>query len=147
MAAPLKLRAQDEEDLAVLSAILQDALVTVGDMVFLPEERRFVLVANRFRWEPAAGGERHNFERILSGLCIDGVQAVQRRGFRPAAADRILELLAIRAAPGRLYFDFAGDAGIRLEVEGIRCRLEDLGEPWPTRWRPRHPVDEARGSG
>ena len=51
MADPLKLRAEDEEDLAVVSTILQDALVPVAEMAYLPEEKRFVLVANRFKWE------------------------------------------------------------------------------------------------
>jgi hypothetical protein len=143
MAPPLKLRAEDEEDLAVVSAIFQDALVAVGDMAYLPDERRFVLVANRFRWEPGAEHGRRDFERTLTGLCIEEVTGVQRRGFRPSEGDRILELLAIRATAGRLFLDFAGG----LEVERIRCRLDDLGEPWPTRWRPRHPVDEAGGSG
>ena len=71
----LKLRAEDAEDLAVISAILQDALVPVGEMAYLPEEQRFVLVANRFRWEPRRRARRtpQTFERTLSGLRIDGV--------------------------------------------------------------------------
>ena len=143
MTGPLKLRAEDDDDLAVISAILQDALVTVGEMVFLPEEQRFVLVANRFRWEPQEGEPRHDFERILTGLRVDGVRKVQRRGFHPREAERILVLLAIRAEPGALLLDFAGGSSIRLDVERVLCHLDDLGEPWPTRWRPRHPVEDA----
>jgi hypothetical protein len=142
VAGPLKLRAEDEADLAVLSAILQDALVTVGEMVYQPAERRFVLVANRFRWEPEPDPSRQSFERVLSGFRIDGVVSVRRRGFRPSDRERLLALLAIRAEPGTLFLDFAGGSSIRLEVERILCHLDDLGEPWPTRWRPRHPVDE-----
>jgi len=149
--AGLKLRAGDSEDLAVISAILQDALVTVGEMVYLPEESRFVLVANRFRWEPLPDGGRKNFERTLSGLCFDGVSGVQRRGFRPRDGDRILSLLAIRAETpidpdGKataIILDFAGGSSVRLEVEQLLCHLDDLGEPWPTRWRPKHPVAES----
>ena len=145
MTDALKLRAEDSEDLAVISAILQDALVAVSEMIYLPEERRFVLVANRFRWEPTAGDARRIFERRMSGLRIDNVTGVQRRGFHPREADRLLVLLAIRADPGTLYLDFAGGSSIRLEVERIECHLDDFGEPWPTRWRPRHPVqDEAK---
>ena len=143
MPGSLKLRAEDDDDLAVISAILQDALVTVGEMVFLPEEQRFVLVANRFRWEPQGDGPRHDFERILTGLRVDGVRKVQRRGFHPREAERILALLAIRAEPGALLFDFAGGSSIRLDVERVLCHLDDFGEPWPTRWRPRHPVEDA----
>ncbi len=149
--AGLRLRAMDQEDLAVISAILQDALVSVGEMVYLPEESRFVLVANRFRWEPTPGETRQDFERILSGLCIDGVTAVRRRGFNPREHDRILSLLAIQAEapeatpdkPTALILEFAGGSTIRLEVGRLLCHLDDLGEPWPTRWRPKHPVTEA----
>jgi hypothetical protein len=136
MAAALKLRAEDEDDVAVLSTVLQDALVPVAEMAYLPDERQFVLVANRFRWE---GQE---VERTLAGLCIDQVARVQRRGFSPGDPDRILVLLALRAEGGALHLEFAGGGSIRLEVEAIACRLDDLGEPWPTRWRPRHHVGE-----
>jgi hypothetical protein len=149
--AGLKLRAADAEDLAVMSAILQDALVTVGEMVYLPEESRFVLVANRFRWERQPGETRKNAERTLSGLCIDSVTAVQRRGFNPRDEERILSLLAIQPesleqAPEQLaalILEFAGGNSIRLEVGRLLCHLDDLGEPWPTRWRPKHPVAES----
>jgi hypothetical protein len=143
MADALKLRGEDEEDLAVISAVLQDALVAVGEMAYLPGEQRFVLVANRFRWEPPASGPRQNFERRWAGLRFDGVRGVQRRGFDPRDAERLLVLLAIRAQPGFVYLDFAGGSSLRLEVERILCHLDDLGEPWPTRWRPRHPVEDA----
>src|SRR5579883_1205777 len=117
MTDALKLRAEDEEDLAVISAVLQDALVAVSDMAYLPVERR------------------------LSGFRADEVVAVRRRGFHPRDGDRLLVLLAIRADPGALLLDFAGGASIRLEVGRILCHLDDLGEPWRTRWRPRHPVE------
>jgi hypothetical protein len=138
MATALKLRALDAEDLAVFSTVLQDALVPVAEMAWLPDERRFVLVANRFRWDGAAAGR--SFERILSGLCVEDVATVQRRGFSTGEQDRILSLLALRSEGDALFLEFAGGASIRLEVARIDCRLDDLGEPWPTRWRPRHPA-------
>ena len=140
MADALKLRAVDEDDVAVLSTVLQDALVPVAEMVFLGDEQRFVLVANRFRWEP--GEAARGFERTFAGLCIDHVTRVQRRGVSPADTDRILVLLALRAEAGSLYLEFAGGGSIRLEVERIACRLDDLGEPWPTPWRPSHALGE-----
>ncbi|HJT06296.1 MAG TPA: DUF2948 family protein, partial [Stellaceae bacterium] len=133
----------DEEDLAVISAILQDALVAVGEMAYFPDETRFVLVANRFRREPPAAGSRRNAERQFAGLRFDSVRSVQRRGFSPQESDRLMVLLAIRAEAGSLFLDFAGGGSIRLEVEQILCHLDDLGEPWPTRYRPRHPVEDA----
>jgi hypothetical protein len=145
--AGLKLRAADAEDLAVLSAILQDSLVTIGDMAYLPDESRFVLVANRFRWEPQAGAAPTKGERVLTGLCIDGVKTVSRRGFSPRDGDRILSLLALHmegeGAGASLILNFAGGSSVRLEVEQILCHLDDLGEPWPTRWRPKHPLADA----
>jgi hypothetical protein len=140
VAPGLKLRAADADDLSVISAILQDALAPVAEMAFLPEDRQFVLVLNRFRWEPgeaASGGGR--FERTLTGLCFSGVSRVQRRGFSPGDGDRILVLLALRAEGGAIYLDFSGGSSIRLDTDAIACRLDDLGEPWPTPWRPAHP--------
>jgi hypothetical protein len=143
MVERLKLRAEDSADLAVLSAVLQDALLPVADMTFLPEERRFVLVANRFCWECAAKAEGTGFERILTGVTFDAVDGVQVRGFSPNERDRILEVLAIVFEPGHIRIDFSGDDCVRLEVDRIVCHLEDLGEPWPTHWRPKHPLAEA----
>ncbi|HYC14131.1 MAG TPA: DUF2948 family protein [Stellaceae bacterium] len=139
----LKLVAHDEEDLAVLSAVLQDALIPISEMAYLPEEQRFALVANRFRWEAPPDRPRDNFERRLTGFSVGGVTAVKRRGFSLAEPDRILALLAIRQIGDALQLDFAGGAAIRLETGEILCHLDDLGEPWPTRWQPRHPLDEA----
>jgi hypothetical protein len=138
MADGLKLRAEDTEDLAVISAILQDALVAVGEMIYIAEECRFVLVANRFRGEVPD----HQRERRLCGLRVDEVTAVRRRGFHPRETERLLVLLAIQAQPGALLLDFAGGSSIRLEVEKILCHLDDFGEPWPTKLRPRHPVGD-----
>ena len=136
----LKLLARDEEDLAVISAVLQDALIPVSEMAYLPEEQRFALVANRFRWEAPPDRPRDNFERRFTGLSIGGVGAVRRRGFRPGDPERILALLALRRVGGALQLDFAGGASIQLETAEILCHLDDLSEPWPTRWQPRHPL-------
>jgi hypothetical protein len=136
----LKLLARDEEDLAVISAVLQDALIPVSEMAYLPDEQRFALVANRFRWEAPHDRPRDNFERRLTGLSIGGVTGVRRRGFNPGDPTRILALLAVRRVAGALQLDFAAGASIRLETAEILCHLDDLSEPWPTRWQPRHPV-------
>jgi hypothetical protein len=142
--AGLKLRAEDADDLAVLSACLQDAVVAVRDLAYLAEDRRFVLLANRFRWErgPRRGRRDARFERILCAITFEEVTAVAYRGFRRSEDDRILSLLSIRFAPGNakatIHLDFSGGAAIRLEVARIACRSRDLGEPWPTPWRPRH---------
>ena len=137
-AGKLKLRAEDAEDLAVISAFLQDALAPVADMVFLPDERRFVLVVNRFMWERPPLDRKGHCERTLTGIAFDGVTAVRVRGFERNARDRILQILAVRAVPGSIIFEFSGEDAMRLESGQILCHVEDIGEPWPTPWRPRH---------
>jgi hypothetical protein len=142
--AALKLRAEDTEDLAVISACLQDALVPVRDLAYVPEDRAFLFVANRFRWEnglsPAPG--EAGFERILCGITFSEVAAVSYNGFRRSEDGRILSLLAIRPEDGAVHLEFSGGATIRLEVARILCLATDLGEPWPTQWQPRHDADE-----
>ena len=139
----LRLRAEDADDLEVLSAVLQDALVAVGEMIFIAAERRFVLVANRFRHETQAKAPREGRERVMTGLRIDGVTGVKRRGLHPGEAERLLVLLAVSAGAGAIFLDFAGGGSIRLESGRILCHLDDFGEPWPTRFRPSHPVEDA----
>ena len=138
--AALKLRAEDGEDLAVISACLQDALVSVRDLAYVLEDHTFLLVANRFRWEgglgPAPGEAGH--QRTLCGVTFGEVSAVSYSGFRRSEDGRILSLLAIRPASGAILLEFSGGAAIRLEVARILCHATDIGEPWPTPWQPRH---------
>jgi DUF2948 family protein len=151
----LRLRAEDAEDLAVISACLQDALVSVRDLAYDRDARNFVLVANRFRWEGSGedGGKGVGspFERTLCGVVFDQVDGVAYRGFHRSEEDRILALLAIRPsfgqtpgvpAGGVILLEFAAGVTIRLSASGISCRARDFGEPWPTPWHPDHPLDE-----
>src|ERR1700675_4394679 len=96
--AELRLRAEDAEDLAVISACLQDALVSVRDLAYDRDARIFVLVANRFRWEGGAKGEgaARPFERTLCGVAVEEIDGVVYRGFHRSEEDRILSLLAVR---------------------------------------------------
>ena len=146
--AALKLRAEDADDLAVISACLQDALVAVRDLAFVPQDRTFLMAANRFRWEGAARPERAEtgYQRILCGITFGAVAGVSYIGFRRSEDDRILSLLTIR--PWRdgegdaIRLEFSGGAAIRLDVARITCHAQDVGEPWPTQWQPQHDADE-----
>ena len=146
----LKLRAEDADDLAVISACLQDALVAVRDLAYDRAARTFMLVANRFRWESRKAdlpsGAPH--ERVLCGVAFADVDRVSYRGFRRNDEDRILLLLAIRTGEARgagtIDLDFAADATVRLTVSEIACTTADLSEPWPTQWAPDHPLDDRR---
>jgi hypothetical protein len=145
--AALKLRAEDADDLAVLSACLQDALVPVRDLAYVADQKIFVFVANRFRWERGSRPEPGERQRTLCAVTFSAVAGVSYRGFRRSDEDRILALLAIRAeAEGvgatAVLLEFSGHAAIRLEVARIQCRAKDLGEPWPTPWHPRHDAEE-----
>jgi hypothetical protein len=146
--AGLRLRAVDAEDLAVISACLQDALVAVRDLAFDPAAHTFVLVANRFRWEGGAGRPQAlRYERTLCGIAFAAIEGVTYRGFHRNEEDRILSLLAIQPTPGpgaTIELRFAGGAAIRLAATAISCRARDFGEPWPTAWQPGHELDEPR---
>lgn len=149
-ARPVRLQAQDSEDLKILSALLQDAAVRVGDMAWLQQSRRFAFGGSRFRWEAAAPGGRP--DRIGFGAHIDHVQAVAQRGIAQDRADDVLLLLAVTATvdeAGAAEFSliFAGGGAINLRVECIDMCLADLGEPYATRLKPAHDLgpDPAAG--
>jgi len=146
--AEFKLRAEDADDLAVISACLQDALVAVRDLAFVQQDLTFLMVANRFRWERAARSAHGEagYQRTLCGISFGAVAAVSYHGFRRSEDERILSLLAIR--PGRgsggdaILLEFSDGVTIRLDAGRILCHAQDLGEPWPTPWQPRHDMDE-----
>lgn len=161
----LKLQARDTEDLNILSAALQDALIPVADFAYLPDDRTFVGVFNRFMWEvepvalssweplgddepdriagQAAPPAPYHF-RTHSALVFRDVDRVQAKGMTATPQPPFLCLLAIRsdAAAHEVQLDFAGHATIRLTVSTIHAVLEDKGIPWATRNQPSHPFAE-----
>lgn len=135
----LNLLAEDQDDLPVISAALQDAVAKIGDIAFEPKARRLTIVFNRYRWE---AGVR---QRVRSALQVGGVMGVQTRKIRRDRRDAVVELLAIAFEPGEapggvLTFKFAGDGDLRAEVECIDAVLADVSPPWPT---PRAPAHES----
>ena len=144
----LKLAAMDVEDLEVISAHMQDAVLKVGDMTFLPKKARFALVANRFEWLSAQRGANDRPLRSRTGLHFERVLSVKARNIRQQARDGVLSLLAITFTPadeppgGYIDLIFSGDGCVRLEVECIEAWMEDLGRIWPARAVPRHDIDD-----
>lgn len=141
----LKLVALDAEDLAVLSACVQDAVLHVGDVDWRPRERRLVLAMNRFAWEAEAGaapgGGPHQRRRAC--LRFDRVSGVRSHGIDRTRRDSVLVLLAVVFRPsdgpsGTVELVFAGDAAIRLEVECLEVELADLGAAWAAGRVPAH---------
>lgn len=143
----LKLIALDADDLAVISAHLQDAVMTVGDLAYLPRERRFVALANRFDWMGAlreGASDKDGFNRRRAGIRFERVLGAQVQGVDLGDKSRVLSLLAISfdpsAAPeGHVTLHFAEGAAIRLHVECIEAGLSDLGAAWEADSKPQHP--------
>jgi hypothetical protein len=141
----LRLVALDTEDLAVLSAHAQDAVLRVADINWLPREGHLVLGVNRFAWESTPGGtwRRRDYQRRRSALHFARVGKVQSAGIDRTARDTVLALLAVRfearnPPSGDVVLDFAGGATIRLAVEVLEVQLTDLGPAWSTPVAPRH---------
>ena len=150
MSDELRLSAQDAEDLEVISAQMQDAVLKVGDLAYLPGARRFALVANRFRWDAEMkrrglfSKPRH--ERVRAGLHFENVMTVQARNIAQGKSDGVLNLLAIRfeetdAPAGVVTLVFSGGGEIRLDVEALEAHLSDLGLMRETPLAPKHDVN------
>ena len=136
---PLRLLAEDADDLKVLSAALQDAVAKLGDVRYEPAARQLTIALNRYRWE--ADGRRR--ERVRAGLQFGGVLGVQSRNLRRDAADAVVELLAIAFEPGEapgghVVLTFAGGGDLRIAVECLDAALADLSQAWPARGLPEH---------
>jgi hypothetical protein len=142
-AQPLKLAALDAEDLIVLSAHVQDAILRTADILWNPLKRRFAIAMNRFAWEAEPDSRGREHQRRRAAMHFDRVIAVKSRGFDRTLKDAVAELLAIEFAPseppaGEVRLVFAGGAEIRLTVECIEAQLADLGAAWQTKARPAH---------
>lgn len=144
----LKLKALDQDDLAVISAHVQDSVVKPAEFVRDGKRQRFILVMNRFSWESAPRG-RGVYERRRSTLRFDRVSKVRSRGIDTSQEGQVLSLLAIRfeetdAPAGTVNLVFAGGAEIQLEAECIEAELTDLGPAWETHFKPKHAVSSGR---
>ena len=134
----LKLVALDRDDIAVVSAHVQDALVRVGDIVWQPHEHRFVMALSRFDWIAAADtkplrGQKPEYRRCRTALRFDRVLSCKCRGIDQLDKDARLNLLAVEFAEGDapagvVTMTFSGSGVIRLDVECLEAELADLGE-------------------
>ena len=149
----LKLIALEPEDLQIISAHLQDAVLTIADIAYLPREKRFAALLNRFDWSEAHqnGGSASNsdgkpaFARRRTALRLERVTAARLKDIDLTDKKRVLNLLAIQFdahdegdPAGFVSLIFAGDAAIRLDVECIETEMRDLGAVWATGSRPEH---------
>jgi hypothetical protein len=144
-AEALRLIALDAEDLAVISCNLQDAVVRVEDLAYVPGQHRFALLASRFDWVTAEAGR---MERCRAGLHFDSVVKVASTGIDRTNKEAVLNLLSVsfaegEAPAGSVELTFSGGAAIRLEVECVDAQMRDLGPRWTARHKPGHAIDDA----
>ncbi len=151
MTQPLRLLAHSTADIDVISAVLQDAAMTVGDMTYLPAQKRFAIVANRFVWEAQhqtgpGNRKKGTGRRKRAGLHFDDVQKTEIQLIPRERKDHVLSLLAIMVTDhddgtASIMLNFAGGGKIRLVVECINATLMDLGDSWPALRTPQHNAD------
>ena len=145
---PLRLKAQDGDDLLAISAVLQDAVLPVSEMQWQRGERRFGLLANRFRWEDAdaAHAARRSVERVQAVVVFDDVVGVRTSGIDLGEKDQVISVLNVSFEPaeegaGRILMTLAGDGAIALDVECVEVTLADVTRPYkaPSGKVPQHP--------
>ena len=145
--APLRLTAQDPEGLAIIAALLQDAVFPITEMTYDRIRRRFGLLLNRFRWEDrdAADRSKRPYERVQSLFVLEDALSVQTQGIDRTDRDTVLSLLSLAFTPGqdgmgRLDLILAGDGAIALQVETLDATLQDVSRPYlaPSGHVPKH---------
>ena len=139
----LKLLANSEEDLRVISAHLQDSITQVKNIAHLKKNRIFLIQFNRFMWEDIEKGVFRKNRRIQSVLKFDNILDVYSKNINQKKKDRFLDFLAIetKSLSDKSYeikLNFAGDILIKLNAEIIECFLEDLGGSWETKNKPKN---------
>lgn len=141
----VRLGAATPDDLAVISALAQDAVCKVGRIQYMPRLRRFSFMLYRFRWEDKANAEeqKRKFERVSSALIVDDVQGVKVTGVDQADAEFVFNLLGIDFAAGEdgsgaLTIRCSGGATFIFKVEALNVTLTDLTQPWAASAAPKH---------
>jgi Protein of unknown function (DUF2948) len=131
MSPQLKLIALDADDLAVISAHVQDARVQTSDIIWRQHEKRLVIGMNRLDWEQTLAGEAEP-RRLIAALRFDRVLACKSRNIDLDASDTALDLVGIEfheaeTPGGSAVLLFAQGGALRLDVECLECELTDLG--------------------
>ena len=144
---PLMLRAEGPEDVAVLSMLVQDAVLTGADVTFDRKRRQLAMLINRFRWEDVEDAQREGrpFERVRALLVVSDITGIRSDGIDRGDDDEVLSLLSLIWTPGadgtgQLQLDFAGDGTIQVDAECISIDLRDVTRPYlaPSGHKPSH---------
>ena len=139
----LKLLATSDEDLRIVAAHLQDAIVSIQDIANLKKNKIFLIQLNRFMWEDVEKGIFRKNKRIRTVLKFDNVISVLSKNINTKKDKNFLDFLTIES---NLLFDksydikliFSGDAIIKLKTEIIDVTLDDQGSPWESKTQPKH---------
>ena len=139
----LKLIARTQEDLRIVSAHLQDSIASVADIASLKKNKIFLMQLNRFMWEDVEKGVFRKNKRIRTILKFENVLNVLSKNIDQLKKDKFLDFLAIETniTPDNNYemkIIFAGDSIIRVISEVIEVTLDDQGEAWNTKNKPKH---------
>ena len=139
----LKLIARTDEDLRIISAHLQDSIVSTADIANLKKNKIFLMQLNRFMWEDVEKGVFRKNKRIRTVLKFDNVLEVNSKNISQRQKDRFLDFLAIESYQmpdnnHEMKLIFSGDSVIKIIAEVIEVALDDQGEPWETKNKPKH---------
>ena len=141
----LKLIGKNQENLKVISAYLQDSIVVVNDMVFLKQNKTFIMIVNRFMWEDFEKGIFSEVKRIRCAVKFEEVLEVKSNNINQKNKKRSLEYLAIKCSSNidetyNIKVFFAGDSVITILSEAIEVFMRDLGKPWYVKHAPLHKI-------
>ena len=141
----LKLLGKNQEDLKVISAYLQDSILIIRDIVFLKQNRTFVIIVNRFMWEDVEKGVFRQNKRIRCAVKFEEVVKVKSKNINQKNKNKPLECLAINcssifAETYKIRIFFAGSSIITIIAEAIEVTLHDLGKPWYVKRIPIHKI-------
>jgi hypothetical protein len=146
----LRLRACDSDDLRIVAACMQDAMMPIAEMKYEPAERRFISVCQRLSWEHRPRDMASDQPRteplyqVVSGFRVEHVEAVSFRNIDRSQAGLILSLLTIVDMPDGVTLLFSGGGAIRLTGNRVVCLIEDLGPPAVAPRVPTHVEDKEK---
>ena len=141
----LKLNGENHEDLNVISAYLQDSVLTLKDVLFLKKSRTFIMFVNRFMWEDVEKGVFRKSKRIRCALRFDEVLNVKSKNINQKNKKKPYELLTIKSKLTHknvyeIKIFFAGIGIITVISEVIQVFMQDIGDSWPAKYTPEHKI-------
>ena len=141
----LKLIGKNIEDLKTISAYCQDSIVKIKDIVYLKENKIFIMMLSRFMWEDIEKGVFRNYKRIKSVLKFNFIESVLAKNINQQQKNRNLELLAIKSNynQNNLYninLIFSGNGIVLLKSEETDVMLDDQECFWEVKYSPKHKI-------